>query len=38
MQARPKVIYSDKTQTLEQVGFYPRGAVLQIQQMDEESD
>ena len=40
MQARPKVIYSDKTQTLEQVGFYPRGAVLQIQQIDddEESD
>jgi hypothetical protein len=31
MQARPRVIYSSKSDTLEAVGFFPRGAMLQIQ-------
>ena len=30
MQTRPKVIYDDKLKTLEDVGFFPRGAMLVV--------
>ena len=31
LQSMPRKVYSDKEVTLESVGFYPRGAMLQIQ-------
>ena len=40
-QIRPKVVYEDKQQTLEEASLWPRGPVLQIQHLeekDEESD
>jgi len=30
IQTRPKVEYDDKTKTLEDVGFFPRGAMLVV--------
>ena len=39
IQSMPRKIFVDREASLESVGFYPRGAMLQIQQIeDEESD
>lgn len=39
-QIRPKVVYENKEQTLQEAGLWPRGPILQIQHLEdkEESD
>ena len=34
----PRKVFADKAATLEAAGFYPRGAMLQIQQIVQDSE